>query len=526
MSQEGARKPRSLARDEGSTAKFLLRGSVLRVTTGVVSALIGFFMMPFLVGHLGEHDYGVWIVATSLVGTYYLLDFGLAASVMRFAAVSVGRGDSAQLSRVVSTALAVYIGLAFLILLLSLGLSAWAPSWKVAAGDADDFRHVILVTGFSLALGFPFKAYAGILQARLRYDLMSTIGLISAVVGTAATVWLVSRGFGIVALAYVGLGTSVLTNFLFLQLARSEAPGLVVRRSLFDVSLVKELASFSAWSFLIQVSNLLRFRIDALVIGSFRSAADVTRYSVGARLSEIPSGMLYQATNIVQPLLTGYHAVGQRHQLLDAMRLYTRVNVALGLFVAGMLIILGEVFINRWMGPNYSVSVVVLYCLALTHCIGFMINPLDNSMYAIGKIKGLAVINVLDAVLNLGFSLWLVRSHGIVGVALGTLIPMLLTRMFLMVPYACAKIGWPLLDYLRTLLRPLVVGGLALAAIATVFAQVHLPVTGYVLIILVSLCGALFYLPAVFFLGMGPADRIAIIDGLRGAFGQRAVKAG
>ena len=319
----------------------------------------------------------------------------------------------------------------------------------------------------------------------------------------------------------MGLGTSVLTNFLFLELARSEAPGLEVRRSLFDVSLVKELASFSAWSFLIQVSNLLRFRIDALVIGSFRSAVRTLRDTrCGARLSEIPSGMLYQATNIVQPLLTGYHAVGQRHQLLDAMRLYTRVNVALGLFVAGMLIILGEVFINRWMGPNYSVSVVVLYCLALTHCIGFMINPLDNSMYAIGKIKGLAVINVLDAVLNLGFSLWLVRSHGIVGVALGTLIPMLLTRMFLMVPYACAKIGWPLRDYLRTLLRPLVVGSLALAAIATVFAQVHLPVTGYVLIIFVSLCGALFYLPAVFFLGMGPTDRIAITDGLRGAFGR------
>ena len=159
-----------------------------------MSALIGFFMMPFLVGHLGEHDYGIWIVATSLVGTYYLLDFGLAASVMRFAAVSVGTGDTAQLSRVVSTALTIYIGLAILIVLLSLGLSAWAPSWKVAAGDADDFRHVILVTGFSLALGFPFKALCRDPAGALALRLMSTIGLISAVVGTAATVWLVSRG--------------------------------------------------------------------------------------------------------------------------------------------------------------------------------------------------------------------------------------------------------------------------------------------------------------------------------------------
>jgi O-antigen/teichoic acid export membrane protein len=526
MSQKGKRKVRSLAREEGSTAKFLLRGSALRVTTAVVSALIGFFMMPFLVGRLGEHDYGIWIVATSLVGTYYLVDFGLSASVMRFAAVSVGTGDTGQLSRVVSTALTIYIALAVLIVILSLGLSAWAPSWEVAAGDAGDFRQVILITGVSLALGFPFKAFAGILQARLRYDLMSMIGLTSTLVGTAITVWLVSRGHGIVALAYVGLCTSVVTDLLFLGFARREAPGLEVRRALFDVGLVKELASFSVWSFLIQVSNQLRFRIDALVIGSFRSASDVTRYSVGARLSEIPDGMLYQTTNIVQPLLTGYHALGQRSQLLEALRLYTRVNVTLGVFAAGMLIILGEAFINRWMGPEYSVSVIVLYALALTRCVGFMLNPLDNSLYAIGKIKGLAAINVLDALLNLGLSLWLVRSYGIVGVALGTLIPMVVTRLVLVVPYACLKLDWPLLDYLGALARPLVVGALALMAVAATYAQVRWAVTGYAHIIVVSLLSAAFYLPVVFFFGLASSDRTAIVTGLRGAFGRAPVNAG
>jgi O-antigen/teichoic acid export membrane protein len=504
-----------------SKATFLLRGSALRVTNSAIAALIGFVMMPFLVGHLGDHDYGIWTIATSLVGSYYLLDFGLADSVMRFAAVSIGTNDYDKLSRVVSTSLVVYCLLAVLVLLASIGLSIWAPHWKVAAGDAGAFRHVILITGLSMALGFPFKAYAGILQARLRYDLLSGISLVNMLAGTVAVAWLVHSGYGIVSLAYVGLVTNVAHSLVFLVMARREVPQLQVRRDLFERSLVREMASFSVWSFLIQVAGQLRFRIDALVVGSLRSASAVTQFTVGARLVEIPDGMLYQATNLVQPLLTAQHARGERERMQGVLELYTRINTTLAVFVSGMLVILGEAFIGRWMGPGYSTAVLVVYALTLARCFGFMLTPLDNSLYAIGRIRFMAMINLVDAAANVALSIWLGRKMGIVGVALGTLIPMVLTRAFLFIPHTCRQLGWPLGDYARTLGRPLSAGVGLLVLVWFVYRNMPWIGSSYVGMVGFSALSGVIYLSCMFVLGVSRSERGVIVAAVHEAVGRR-----
>jgi O-antigen/teichoic acid export membrane protein len=484
----------------------------------MLAALIGFFMMPFLISNLGDHDYGIWLVATSLVGTYYLLDFGLAATVMRYAALSVGSGDVQHLSRVVTTALAIYALLATAVLLVTLVLGYLAPQWNVAANDASDFRHVILITGLSMALGFPFKAFAGILQARLRYDLLSSISLFKMIFSTACTIFLVLQGYGIVALAYIGLIAGLLSDLAFLAYARREAPGLEVRRSLFDLSLLRQLGSFSIWSFLIQLAGQLRFRIDALVIGSMRGATDVTQYTVGARLSEIPDGVLYQATNIVQPLLTGHFAEGKQQRMLETLSLYTRINAAFGVYVTGMLLILGEAFISRWMGAGYSNSIFVLYALTLTRCLGFILNPLDNSLYAIGKIQFLAAVNILDAAVNVALSIWLGGMYGIIGVALGTLIPMTATRLLFVMPYACRQLGWPLTAYLRVVGRPLLVGSVLICLSWLLYNCNRWADPGYVRIGFFALFCAAVYVPLVFWLGFSVIERATSIAGLQQAF--------
>ena len=55
----------------------LALGSVLRVLTLLVGALISFWMMPFIVGTLGDRLSGLWALLGALIGYYGLLDLGL-----------------------------------------------------------------------------------------------------------------------------------------------------------------------------------------------------------------------------------------------------------------------------------------------------------------------------------------------------------------------------------------------------------------------------------------------------------------
>ena len=54
---------------------------------GAATAMVcGFFVAPFLIHHLGDTGYGLWIVIGSLAGYFSLLDFGVRGAVGRHVA--------------------------------------------------------------------------------------------------------------------------------------------------------------------------------------------------------------------------------------------------------------------------------------------------------------------------------------------------------------------------------------------------------------------------------------------------------
>jgi O-antigen/teichoic acid export membrane protein len=99
------------------------------------------------------------------------------------------------------------------------------------------------------------------------------------------------------------------------------------------------------------------------------------------------------------------------------------------------------------MGVEFLDAAPVLFTLTVAMTSAFIVNPLDNLLYAVARHRALALINVGDAIANLTLSLLLGRWLGMWGVALGTLIPMLISRFVFVAPYSCRQIGLPLGRY-------------------------------------------------------------------------------
>ncbi len=49
-----------------------------------VTTVVGFFLSPFVVHHLGNLAYGVWVIIASLVSYMGLMDLGLRGAVTRY----------------------------------------------------------------------------------------------------------------------------------------------------------------------------------------------------------------------------------------------------------------------------------------------------------------------------------------------------------------------------------------------------------------------------------------------------------
>jgi len=412
-----------------STSRKLLIGSVSRTTLSVAQMAVGFFMMPFLVRHLGDHWYGIWTVVGSTVAYLTMMDLGLSQAIILYLSRYISTKEHDKANGVVNTALIIYSGISVFVLLIAAVLAMFIDKIIGAHEDAGIASIVILILGFSLAIELPFNSLSGIVGAYMRYELLSMTRLIVLIANTALTFYFVGHGYGIMALALIQLTSCILFNILFYSISKYCFRELSLGRRYFDKSIVRDLTHISAWSFLSNVSYLLKFRLDAVIISIFLGPAAVTHYAVGSRLADYFRDFLFQATNLSTPILTRYHVLGQESELRDKLRFLTKINAGLAFFGGGMIIIVGQAFIGTWMGNRFLDAYPILVVLICAMTIEVTLDPARCALAAMGKNRFIALLEIADAALNVALSIVLVKFYGSIGAALGTAIPLILLKL-------------------------------------------------------------------------------------------------
>ena len=86
-----------------STAARVVRNSLANYGGNIVGLVAGFILTPFLVRSLGDAGYGAWILVGSISSYFWLLDFGLGASVTKFVSELKATGDRSRLNAVLSS---------------------------------------------------------------------------------------------------------------------------------------------------------------------------------------------------------------------------------------------------------------------------------------------------------------------------------------------------------------------------------------------------------------------------------------
>jgi O-antigen/teichoic acid export membrane protein len=496
-----------------STNRKLFNSAVARTVSTVIFAVISFFLMPFLIAHLGERWYGIWILVSGLVANSYLLDLGMASAVTRYVARHLALGDNEGANRVISTCLVIYTVLAVVVFAMTLVVSFFAERFVPDPNDLRIIRATIIVIGLQYAAEFPFKAFAGIVSSYVRYDLLMLSRVLNVAITTALMVFFVGRGYGILSMAIIVLAVDQLSNFLYYRIAKHLFRELKVGRAYVTRGLVKELFSYSTWSFVTQLATQVRFRKDAFVIGAMIGASAVTYYSVGLRLVEYLVDFVNRATNMLTPVFTRYYYERNFEELRSKYLFVTRINAVMGLFGGGMLIILGKAFIVRWMGPTFDQSYPILVILTVAMAVELIGVHTDNILYAISKHKHLAIINVIEAVLNLALSIALAIPWGIVGVAVGTALPLLFFRL-LVIPRVAGKfIELPLWRYYRGLF-PVAGYTLAYLGVFWLLTRSFLAEPSYMSIFLVGLASVPVYVLTIPYIGFSVDERAQLQQSL------------
>jgi hypothetical protein len=164
-----------------------------------------------------------------------------------------------------------------------------------------------------------------------------------------------------------------------------------------------------------------------------------------------------------------FGADDNRHALKRTLIEGNRIAIVLVTGASVCLIGFSGPLIRGWMGPAFAGSVAPFVILALAGAIVVSQAASPNVLIALGSHRLVTWVWIGEAAINLVLSVVLVRSIGLVGVAIGTLVPLVVGHLLVMQTAACREVGVPIATYASETCRgPVLAGAMASGACVAV----------------------------------------------------------
>jgi O-antigen/teichoic acid export membrane protein len=447
----------SIWSDDDKQAPLIARNVAVEYLAIAVNLSLGVAMLPFNIRHLGQSAYGLWVLVTSLTTYFSMLDLGYASAQVKFAAQYRARRDATAINEIASTLFFLFLGLAAvayaaaIVLAVNLGHIFRLRPDQIAIG-----RQVLLIVSLNVALGLPFSVYGGIVNGFQRYYFNNVVSIGTTVAVAVVNVVVLKLGYGIVELVACTTTVRVLSLIVYRQTAHIAFPLLSIRWRCFRRSRLREVTGFSVSLLAIDIAGKINFSADTMVIGAFMSTAPIAVWSVAARLVDVTRMLTGVLSRFLFPTIVDSGTQQRLDRLRTVLLEGTRLSLAMVVPMAAVTAILAKPAIEAWVGPKFAEAVPVTWILATVVASRIGTVTGTSVLKGCGLHRMAATNSVAVAISNLILSVIFVRWFGLIGVAIGTLIPVVIVGWFINFPEACRYAQLPITRAVRTAIWPTV----------------------------------------------------------------------
>lgn len=418
--------------------------------------------VPLTLNYLGAERYGLWVTVTSIMAMMGFCDFGLGSGILN--AITRARPkESPELLRAI-----VSSGLSGLIL-VSLGLGTlfsvaypwvnWPTVYGVtspsAAADAGPLT-AILVTAFLTGLPLTLVRHVqfGFQEGFLSNawdafgSILSLALIVSAVTLKLDLVWLA------MAVAISPIVARLMNALTYVIRGRR---WLSPHWQSVDFALLLQLIRLGQLFFVIQVSALIAYQSDNLIVANILGSNQVPQYSVPLQLFMIPSiftGLLLMG---LWPAYGDALARGEIDWIRRTFATTMKYLLWGSILFSVMLYFLAPVVITAWVGPTITPSQQLLLGMSIWSAMSVLGSALSTVLNGLHVVRFQVITVTLMALANIILSIYLVHRIGVSGAVYGTVIsyavfallptaiyvPRLLKRLSLDADSARTSIGQP-----------------------------------------------------------------------------------
>ncbi len=393
-----------------------------------ITALQSLALVPLFFRAWGAPQYGKWLALTAFVSYLSLFDLGGQSYLVNVLTIQKARKQLSELSQSFSQGVSFFLVLGGTGFFLVLGLIVSAclfpvPGlWRRLHGW--EAWVLVLQSASFLIFSVPGGVYATIYRATGLFVRGAMLGNIFRLLELLAGAVALSLSASPPAFAAVFLAVNSLATGVLVWDSRRCIPEACELRLSWTAA--KEgwkrlgIGSLQFWS--ISLARTINAQGLVLVAAAATHPAAVALYSTHRTLANIPANLGAVVQAPVLPELSSLWAQGLSENLQRGAMLSVRVVTWLTGISALAILLSGPVLYPWWTGQRLTIDNTLLAIMLIQALLSAGWATAGWPMLAANRHRGVALCSIGNALLTLLLAVWLARTGGVKGVALGSLL--------------------------------------------------------------------------------------------------------
>lgn len=434
----------------GENKSQIKAGAILSYINIGIGNIIPLLYTPLMLSLLGQSEYGLFKIASSMTSYLSLMALGIGSAVTRYMIKAREEGGEEAEERTFGLFHLIFQGIAVLTCLVGAIIICNIDVFYEDALNQLQLERMRILVGImvlNMAVGFSATSYNAAVITHERFVFSQGLNILSTVGIPVLNIVLLLLGYGSVGMASVSLGVNVICRIIYVLYVRKKL-ALKPRYSCMPRHYVQDILKFSFWILVGNIASKLYNATDTVIIGMIPTLATVGAaiYSVGTTFSNIMFSLAQAIPSLFAPKANKLVFSGATDkQISDLVIKVGRLQAYVVALVACGFVAFGKQFIHWYAGTEYTQSYWIAVIIMIPNCIPLVQSVAHSVMQAKNLHRFRAVLYLIIALVNVIATICLIRPLGLIGAALPTGIAFLIGHGLILNLYywKCVKIDIP-----------------------------------------------------------------------------------
>lgn len=386
----------------------------------IFNILSGLIYTPWMISKIGQSDYGLYTLSSSLI-SMFIVDFGIGAAVSRFISKYRAEQNQKKIGEFLGIIYKIYLMISIIIFIILLICFFFIDKIyiQLTINEIEKFKRIYLITGLFTIISFPFMPLDGILVSHEKFIFQKILQLIQKVLTVILMVIALILGFGLYTLVLVNALIGILIIILKVKYI-TKYNSYNIDFSYKDKQVLKDIFSFSLWTTIILIAQRFILNITPSILGIISGTTEIAIFAVGMTIEGYTYTISTALSGLFLPKVTRiiYGNNNSNKKAIENLMIKVgRIQLIIIGAVITIFTIVGSEFVVLWMGINFKNSYLVALLLIINNIIIVTQEIANTMLIATNKIKYDALSSAITAVISIILSFVFANYWGAIGAA-------------------------------------------------------------------------------------------------------------